>query len=78
MLFTGRTEMAIKELMSTNNLKNTRIADSDEPRKSAPIFLTAEEITALYEYLATPPPPLSAETKAAIADYKRIKALRVR
>ncbi|MCX6379530.1 MAG: hypothetical protein NT023_08650 [Armatimonadetes bacterium] len=52
--------------------------ESGNVQNKAPITLTAVEYAALSSSLAMPSKPLSSEVKQAIANYKKINALRVR
>jgi hypothetical protein len=64
-------EDADKPLESTGDCVGTS-------QKSGPIVLTPEETTSLLGSFAAPPKPLSPEVKRAIANYKHIKAERLR
>ena len=62
---------ASKTLESTGDCVGTS-------QKSGPILLTSEETASLLDSFTAPPRPLSPEVRRAIANYKRIKAERLR
>lgn len=67
--------MAIKEQL---HIDESRLELDGSHARATPVVLTAEECADLYDTLATPPKPLSAEVKSAIQNYKRLKAMRIR
>lgn len=70
--------MAIQEKPDTVKTSEEVGPDAFTAHKSGHIVLTAEERANLLHSLASPPEPLSPEMKRAIANYKRIKAMRLR
>ncbi len=70
--------MAIEERKHTGKTFEETVPPVGTSQRSGPLMLTAEESASLLQSPAAPPKPLSPEVKRAIANYKRIKAERVR